>query len=138
LDWLIPNGRIITQYQIADDFAATRGKHRLGFGEYFLRDDWTRPFPHNNLVGTLSPLTLDAFYQGGFDPASPAVDFTQLSQTFVSSSRQHLAFYDLALYAQDEWHSRPNLTLTLTLRAEHQSNPTCKEHCFARFAGFFD
>ena len=138
LDWLIPNGRNITQYQIADDLVATRGKHRLGFGEYFLRDNWTRPFPHNNLVGTLSPLTLDAFYQGGFDPASPAVDFTQLSQTFVSSSRQHLAFYDLALYAQDEWHLRPNLTLTFTLRAEHQSNPTCKEHCFARFAGFFD
>src|SRR5215469_10982772 len=137
-DWLIPNGRNITQYQIADDLAVTRGKHKLGFGEYFLRDNWTRPFPANNLVGTLSPLTLKAFYQGGFDPASPGVDFTQLSQTFVSSAREHSAFYHLAFYAQDEWHMLPNLTLTFTLRAEHQSNPTCKELCFARFAGPFE
>jgi hypothetical protein len=138
LDWLIPNGRNITQYQIADDLAATRGKHKFGFGAYFLRDDWTRPFPAGNLGGTLSPLTLDAFYQGGFDPVSPATDFTQLSQTFVSTGRQHFAFYDLALYAQDEWHLRPNLTLTFTLRVEHQSNPTCRERCFVRFAGPFD
>nr|UXE44499.1 hypothetical protein Hi04_10k_c2476_00013 [uncultured bacterium] len=138
LDFLIPNGRNITQYQIADDLVAARGRHRLGFGEYLLRDNWTKPFPASNLVGTLSPLTLDAFYQGGFDPASPTVDFTQLSQTFVSSRRQHFAFYDLALYAQDEWHLRSNLTLTFTLRTEHQSNPTCLEHCFARFAGPFD
>ena len=31
-----------------------------------------------------------------------------------------------------------NLTLTFTLRAEHQSNPICQENCFARFAGPFD
>jgi hypothetical protein len=137
-DYLIPNGRNITQYQIADDITATRGKHRLGFGEYFLRDNWTIPFPAHNQVGTLSPLTLDAFYQGGFDPASLAKDFTQLSQSFVLTGRQHFAFYDLALYAQDEWRMRPGLTLTFTLRAEHQSNPICKELCFARFAGPFD
>jgi hypothetical protein len=137
LDWLIPNGRNITQYQVADDLSTTRGKHRLGFGEYFLRDNWTRPFPAGNLVGTLSPLSLDAFYQGGFDSASPATDFTQLSQTFVSTERQHFAFYDLALYAQDEWHLRPNVMLTFTLRSEHQSNPICKEQCFARFKGSF-
>jgi len=138
LDWLIPNGRNITQYQIADDFAATRGKHRLGFGEYFLRDNWTIPFPVHNQVGTFSPLTLDAFYQGGFDRTSPNSDFTQLSQSFVLSNRQHFAFYDLAFYAQDEWHPSQNLALTFTLRAEHQSNPICRERCFARFAGPFD
>jgi len=137
LDYLIPNGRRVTQYQIADDLASTRGKHQLGFGEYFLRDDWTIPFPAHNQVGTLFPLTLDAFYQGGFDSASPANDYTQLSQSFVSSGQQHFAFYDLALYAQDQWHLRPSLMLTFTLRAEHPSNPICKEFCFARFPGPF-
>jgi hypothetical protein len=137
LDWLIPNGKIVTQYQIADDLLATHGRHTLGFGGYFLRDDWSVPFPAHNQVGTLSPLTLDAFYQGGVDPASPANDFTELSQSFVSSSRQHFAFYNLGLYAQDEWHVRPNLSLTFTLRTEHQSNPVCQENCFARFAGSF-
>ena len=138
LDWLIPNGKNVTQYQIADDLLIIRGKHKLGFGEYFLRDDWTAVPPTRNRVGILSPLTLDAFYQGGVDPASPGTDYTQLRQSFASSSRQHFAFYDLALYAQDEWHVRPDLTLTFTLRAEHQSNPICRELCFTRFAGPFN
>ena len=110
----------------------------MGFGEYFLRDDWTAVPPTRNRVGILSPLTLDAFYQGGVDPDSPGTDYTQLRQSFASSSRQHFAFYDLALYAQDEWHVRPDLTLTFTLRAEHQSNPICRELCFTRFAGPFN
>ena len=138
LDWLMPNGKNVTQYQIADDLLVMRGKHKLGFGEYFLRDDWTVVPLTRYRVGILSPLTLDAFYQGGVDPASPAIDYTQLIQSFASSSRQHLAFYNLALYAQDEWHVRPDLTLTFTLRAEHQSNPTCRELCFARFVGPFN
>ena len=35
-------------------------------------------------------------------------------------------------------HARPNLTLTLALRAEYQSNPLCRRGCFARMAGPFD
>lgn len=138
LDWLIPNGKNVTQYQIADDFVTTRGKHTVGFGWYFLRDDWTTPIPARNQVGTLSPMTLDAFYQGGVDLTRPSTDYTQLSQSFTSSSRQHFAFYSLALYGQDAWHVRPNLAVTFTLRSEHQSNPICQELCFARFAGSFD
>ena len=137
LDWLIPNGKNATQYQIADDLSVVRGKHKLGFGEYFLRDDWTLLPPTRNRVGILSPQTLDAFYQGGVDLASPGNDYTQLIQSFGSSGSQHVAFYNLALYAQDEWHVRPNLTLTVTLRGEHQSNPICHERCFARLAGSF-
>ena len=41
------------------------------------------------------------------------------------------------LYGQDEWHARSNLTVTLALRAEHRSNPVCKQSCFARLAGNF-
>ena len=43
-----------------------------------------------------------------------------------------MAFYNLGLYAQDEWHAQPNLTLTVSLRAEHQSNLSCENRCFAR------
>ena len=139
LDFLFPNGKNVTQYQFADDFVTTRGKHTVGVGGYFLRDDWTTPTPARNRGGTLSPMTLDAFYQGGVDPASRATDYTQLSQSFTSSSgRQHFAFYHLGLYVQDELRVRPNLTVTFTLRSEHQSNPICRELCFARFAGSFN
>src|SRR5262249_47208883 len=42
------------------------------------------------------------------------------------------------LYGQDEWHARPNLALTVALRAEHQSNPVCEHLCFARMVGAFE
>src|SRR5580704_14050845 len=61
-----------------------------------------------------------------------------LSQSFPTRTSQRMAFYTLGLYAQDEWHARPNLTLTFSLRAEHQSNPVCQRSCFARLNGSFE
>lgn len=86
----------------------------------------------------LSPQSLDAFYQGGIDPASPKADFTQLSQSFTSEKHLPISFLNFGIYGQDEWHARSNLTLTVSLRAELYSNPTCRTRCFARLAGLFD
>jgi hypothetical protein len=91
-----------------------------------------------NVIGSLGPLTLDAFYDGGVDPNTPSTDFTILNQSFSSSTSERLRFYQLALYANLEWHARPDLTLTLGLRAEHESNPVCKQHCFAKLNGTFE
>ncbi len=46
--------------------------------------------------------------------------------------------YHLGIYGQDEWHARSDLTLTVALRAEHQSNLVCETRCFARLAGPFN
>jgi hypothetical protein len=64
-------------------------------------------------------------------------DYTQLMQSFPSERSQRIAFYDLEIYGQHEWHARPALTLTLALRAEHPSNPVCQRRCFARLSGAF-
>jgi hypothetical protein len=61
-----------------------------------------------------------------------------LSQSFTATNSERLSFYHLALYANIEWRARPNLTLTLGLRAEHESNPVCKHNCFAKLHGTFD
>jgi hypothetical protein len=137
-----PGGRATTQYQISEDVTKIRGSHRFGFGANFERE-YSADFGNVGGAGTLSPQTLDAFYQGGVDPGvlagtDPNPDFTALGRTFVSQSSQRFAFYSLGLYGQDEWHARSNLTLTLALRAEHQSNPVCKSRCFARLAGPFE
>jgi hypothetical protein len=86
---------------------------------------------------------LDAFYQGGVDPSVLAgtdanPDYTILNQSFYAKNAQRIALYQLGLYAQDEWHVRATLALTLALRAEHQSNPVCRDLCFARLAGSFE
>ena len=131
------NGAYGTQYQLSEDVVKTRGNQKFGFGASFERTYSTQLEYVFNAVGVLTAQTLDAFYQGGIDPASPGTDYTQLSQSFPAEPSQRFAFYSLGLYGQDEWHARPNLTLTLSLRAEHQSNPTCQRRCFARLAGPF-
>jgi hypothetical protein len=120
------------QYQVSDDVVKTWGKQKWGFGANLARIYWSVPPNTGNTLGTLSPQTLRAFYQGGMDPATPSIDFTQLTQSFTKQSAISLSFINFAAYGQDEWHASPDLTLTFALRAEHYSNPFCESHCFSR------
>ena len=131
----VPFGFKITQYQFSDDFVKTWRNQKLGFGASLIRNDITS-FPGID-QGTLVPFSLDAFDQGGTDPTTPSSDTTQLGQSFTSQTSQPFASYVFGAYAQDEWRARSNLSLTLALRAEHQSNPVCQSNCFARLAGPF-
>ncbi len=133
-----PQGRSNTQYQLSQDLMWNHGKHTLGWGAAFERINWTAAFYQNNALGTLTPQTLTAFYDGGVDPASPNTDFTKLTQTFTNQTSERINFYSVGLYAQDQWHARPNLTLTFAIRADHQSNPICQRSCFARTRGPFE
>jgi len=138
LDSIAAYGRRQTQYQFSEDVVKTWGKQKLGFGANFVRIDW-RELPNKvNSIGQLGPETLDAFYQGGLDPVSPSVNFTSLTQSFTSQTTARESFFNFGLYGQDEWHARPNLTLTWALRAEHYSNPECENRCYARLTGPFE
>src|SRR5208283_3104479 len=44
-----------------------------------------------------------------------------------------VALWGLGIYAMDEWKVKSNLTLTLALRVERNSNPVCQINCFANF-----
>jgi hypothetical protein len=126
------------RYQLSEDIVKTLQNHKLGFGvnaEVIHWDVWEYSL---NVIGRLNVQTLDAFYHGGVDPSSPTVDFTILNQSFPRSLSQRMAFHNFAGYAQDEWHARRSLSLTLGVRAEHQSNPSCERACFARLAGPFE
>jgi hypothetical protein len=133
-----PMGRGLTQYEIADDFLKTWGKHKFGFGGDFLRAYLSNSAYAQSAVGDVVPQTIDAFYSGGVDPASPQSDSTRLSQSFPTQLAQRFASYTLAGYGQDEWHLKSNLTLALSLRVEHESNPVCAHDCFAELSGPFE
>jgi len=132
----LPSEYPFYRYQLSEDITKVAGKHELAFGGQWERTDWG--VVRNPSVGTLFPQTLDAFYQGGVDPATPNVDFTQLVQSFPTKNYQRLSFSSFGLYAQDAWRVRPNLVLTAALRVEHYSNPVCRSRCFARLAGPFE
>jgi Carboxypeptidase regulatory-like domain len=125
-----PQGRNATSYQIEDDYAWQKGHHSLKFGVNFLRDDVTDYTP-GGFFATIPVAffsTLNSFYNGTADT---------YQQAFATRPTEPLALYNLGLYAQDEWAAKPSLKLTLSLRAQHDSNPICVTNCFARLTGSF-
>jgi hypothetical protein len=125
-----PQGRNVTQYQVSDDYAWQKGNHNLKFGADFRRNDLTDYTP------------------GGFNATIPTATFASeaslltgtadtLEQAFATRPTEPLAIYSLGLYAQDEWTVYPKLKITLSLRAEHNSNPICVTNCFARLSNQF-
>jgi hypothetical protein len=134
----MPTGTRTTSYQISDDLVKTRGKNKLWFGISFLRTYLTGNGYNWSGTGQIQPQTIDAFFYGGVNPSDPNTDFTGLSQNFPAATWNRFTYYSLGLYGQDEWQTRPNLTFTFALRADHQSNPVCESRCFARLSGPFD
>jgi hypothetical protein len=126
-----PQGRSVTQYQIGDDLSKTLGNHTLKFGAKFLRYDVSDQDFGVFTSGLVTPTSVNAFFDGGVDPA-PAGGSSVLQQNFPTALSQPIALYSLGLYGEDDWKVKPNLTLTFTLRAEHQSNPVCQTNCFNR------
>lgn len=125
-----PQGRNVTQYQISDDYGWQHGAHNLKFGVNFRRNDLTDYTP-GGFFSTFPQATFaseNSFLTGTVDT---------YEQAFATRPTQPLALYSLGLYAQDEWAVRPGLKVTLSLRAQHNSNPICQTNCFARLANSF-
>jgi len=122
---VFPQGRNVTQYQIVDDVTWTRGNHSLKFGGNFRRNDITdgtfgvRTIPRARIFSTTD------FAYGFID---------QFSQRFPEHLTEPMALYSFGLYAQDEWRATDKLKLTLTLRADRNSNAVCQTDCFSRLA----
>ena len=128
LNSIFPQGRNSTQYQAVDDFSWVKGKHNLKFGVNFRRNDITDYDPQDGSIGFSSGESLGNFFAG---------NGTSYIQNFPSRLTQPISLYGLDFYAQDEWSVRPNLKLTFSLRAEHNSNPVCQADCFARLSSSF-
>lgn len=124
-----PEGRNVTGYQLVDDFSYNlSSRHTLKLGVYF----------HRNLVsdqdagiftnGETLALGVQGFYAG---------QALQAEQAFLSAPEELIKLYQLGWYVQDEWKVKNNLKVTLALRADHNSIPTCQTNCFARLNGPF-
>ncbi len=126
-----PQGRNVTQYQIIDDFSKTQGAHSLKFGVNFHRIDLTYLSYQVLQQGRITERTLADFFNGGGTA-------NNLQQTFPVVNEAPFAYYSLGLYAQDEWRVSPQLTVSLTIRADHNSNPVCQVSCFANLVAPFN
>jgi hypothetical protein len=134
-----PQGRIVTQYGIVDDFSWTRGRHGLHFGVNFRRDDVS---DHNftGVIPFVQEVSLNDFAFGGVAPVPPGgtPGGSILSQNFPLNTNVPIALYQLGWYAADEFKVTSNLKLTLSTRFDHLSNPVCQTNCFQSLSGSFD
>ena len=132
-----PQGRNVTQYQFIDDFSWTKGKHNLKFGGNFRRYDIT-DFTFTVLNNPEVLLTdVSGNGDGGQTDLYNGLAY-QTRQRFPSRNTQPVALWGLGMYAQDEWKVRSNLTLTLALRFEKNSNPVCQTNCGSLQDGSFN
>jgi len=123
-----PQGRRVTQYQIVDDYSLVHGAHDLKFGINWHRNDITDADMGIGTIGLSQSETQGNFFGG------TGVSYTQ---SYPNRLTNPVNVYGLGLYAQDEWAVRNSLKITLGLRAEHNSNPTCDTNCFSRFEDSF-
>jgi hypothetical protein len=133
-----PQGRVVTQYGIVDDFSWTRGRHGLRFGVNFRRDNVS---DHNfeDIIPFVQEVTLNDFAFGGVAPVPPGgtPGGSILSQNFPLNTNVPIALYQLGWYASDEVKVTSNLKLTLSMRFDHLSNPICQTNCFQSLSAPF-
>ena len=131
-----PQGRKVTQYQITDDLSMTRGIHEFKTGINFRRNDIT-----DGLFGRRAAEP-QVYIDGGHTGLNGMDLFVngltgRVRQYFPKALEQPMAIYSLGWYFQDIIRLKPNLRVTLTMRADRNSNLVCQTDCIARLAGPF-
>ncbi len=140
-----PTGRNITSIQLQDDVAITYGTHTLKAG---VKTYVTKENDHYFTAGTVpneTVATLGAFINGGYDPAFTTVSggvtnytkATNFAQTFPLRPNYPVQVMQLAGYFEDNWKATRELSITATLRLEHQGNIRCLLNCLTQFVTQF-
>jgi len=136
-DFVFPQGRIVTQFLLSDDYSHVRGNHTFKAGMKLRRNKVIDRGYGVLTSGELVPIGIDDFFDGGNGQDPDLGAFTLLVQRFPSKLSQPFANYVVGGYVEDDWRVKPNFMLTLSLRVDHPSNPTCLDLCIARFSSSF-
>ncbi len=119
-----PQGRKVRQWQLVDDYSITHGTHTFKFGTNIRRNFISTYAYGANTSGLFTFNSMTDFLDGALGNGST------YSQAFSRIGAEGLTLYSAGFYGQDEWKVRPNLTLTLALRLDRNSNITCSAGCF--------
>ena len=128
-----PQGRYSGQGQLEDDYSWIHGKHAFKFGVNYRRNRVTDSTYEENLIGSYNFYNLGDFAAGATNPNTGS----NYSQNFSPLQDAHIRFYNLGIYAQDEWSVKSNLKITVGLRMDRTANPTCLDNCFSKFTSPF-
>lgn len=123
-----PQGRDAGQGQIVDDYSWIKGNHTFKFGVNYRKNEVTDYSYEQGQIGSYLFQNLSDFATGVTNPNTGSEFF----QAFSPLQDAHIRFYNLGIYAQDEWAVKPNLKITLGLRMDRTANPSCLDNCFSR------
>jgi hypothetical protein len=135
--FIFPQGRNATQDQIGDDFSYTVARHTVKLGALY-KKDYVSDYDSTLLT---VPLVITCGSEASCTDAL-GVDFGNLLgegvsleaiQDFPQASHVPISLYTLGIYAQDDWKPRDNLTLSLGVRVERNSNPFSAQHVLSNF-----
>jgi hypothetical protein len=108
--------------EFSDGFSWTKGKHNLKFGGVFSHlEDYVESMPSQYPFYQYASITAFAKDFNG-TTLQGAQNYTNYSQT-VGNRVVDLTTMETTVYAQDEWHINPKLTLTPGVRYEYTAIP---------------
>ncbi|MGH9842974.1 MAG: TonB-dependent receptor domain-containing protein, partial [Blastocatellia bacterium] len=139
-----PQRRVNNTYQLADTLTMRVRAHSLSLGGDFRRTDLNSDLPRNArpllTFGSTPAVDFDANGAVRIDPQTGANQFSRfISPVFAAAaaapnnmsqalarevSSIGLRYYQINLFAQDEWRARPNLSLSFGLRYEYNTPPS--------------
>ena len=126
----LPQGRNVTQAQFVDDLSITHGAHEIKTGINFKRLDITDGIFGSRAVTPLTEVISITDLSAGY------IDI--FAQRFPTRLEQPMAMYSFGVYVQDQWRVNRQLKLTMTLRADRNSNMVCQTNCFSRLTAPFN
>ncbi len=111
-----------SRFEYADNLSWTVGNHNLKFGgDYLNTEDYTNQLLTGN--GSYSYSNANLFALDYSDNTTNAKHYSSYQQAFGRRDVD-VKFNDIAVYAQDQYRVRPNLTLYYGLRYEYTFTPT--------------
>jgi len=128
-----PQGRIVTQAQIRDNFSKVIGAHDLKIGADYRRNLVSDYSALAGTSGLLTVLSTSEFVNG---VTGSAGSFYNANFTNVGAVK--IKLYNVGLYLQDQWKITSKLNLTLGIRVDRTANPSCATNCFTRLNAPFE
>lgn len=122
-----PQGRIVTQAQLRDNFSKVIGPHDIKIGADYRKNLVSDYSALAGTSGLLTVLSTSEFVSG---VTGAAGSFYNANFTNVGAVK--IKLYNLGVYFQDQWKITSKLNLTLGLRVDRTANPTCANDCFTR------
>ena len=128
IDYVWPQGRNVTQWQVNDNLSWSKGKHDLKFGE-----NMRRVLVSDHDFGFFNTPYVLAFDLPAF--TFGAADYT--IQSFPKSLDEPIGIVNLDVFTMDTYKATPNLTLILGIRCTWNADPVNQQGLYSRPTGSF-